>query len=55
VKFLQMLDALMKFHGENPEWPITLKSLANIRVQALLDLEPQLKRAPIPAVEDLDA
>jgi hypothetical protein len=52
---LEQLDALLAFHEANPQWPITLKSLAAIRVQAFIDLEPLMKEPAIPDVSELDA
>jgi hypothetical protein len=57
VKFPHLieLDRIIKFYEDNPGYPMTLKPLYALRVQAFIDLEPLMKDAPIPSVEELDA
>lgn len=49
----QMIDALIK--ATENGWPVTLKSLYSLRLQIFEDLEPYLKKAAIPPVDEVDA
>jgi hypothetical protein len=54
MKCLTDIDELIAF-TEKTQWPVSLKALYALRVQMFLDLEPYLKKAEIPPVDEVDA
>lgn len=54
-RHLAMLDELLAFLEANPGFPVTIKPLSAIRVQAFIDLEPLMREPAIPPVDEVDA